>query len=195
MSEVKEFKIGSAKREEITALVAKVARPHKVRGPLDMRHTSKEGFYGAYERYLLDNGHTVFLSLETMEASVSSKPSPKSVRKFEQKEKRAEERAARKQERETKKAERAAKPKKAERKPKAEPKPKVEPVTGQAGWSNEEWARIQAIMAERKCSRSNAIKVLRGEQKKAEATTPAAQEPKKADQKPVDPLTTVKVYE
>jgi hypothetical protein len=47
------------------------------------------------------------------------------------------------------------------------------------GWSDSEWARIQAIMAEKKCTRKNAIRAFQKERLHAKL---------ESKQAPVDPL-------
>jgi len=66
---VKKINIGPAKRKAIDRLVREAAGTKRaIEAKLDCRYTSKEGVYGAYERYLLSDGRVpldksgVFLS-------------------------------------------------------------------------------------------------------------------------------------
>src|SRR3972149_2975049 len=98
---VKTFSIGPETRKKIDKLVREAAGTKRaVEAALDKRHTSKPGVYSAYERYLLSDGHTVFVSLETMKATVSDKPNRRAVAKLERQNRRRAARAARKQTRE-----------------------------------------------------------------------------------------------
>ncbi len=169
-------------RENELDRVRKVAgKSRKIDGVLQARRGNKK--YSNYAIYLLDDDSTVYVNLDGGEDHLSETPNKKAIKAFRQKEQRKLDRQA---DREQEQKERAAKPKaepkaKAPAKPKAEPKVKKAEPTGQQGWSDEEWARIQAIMAEKKCTRKNAIRQMRNEQaiKAADA---------QATRKPVDPL-------
>lgn len=125
MSETKKIAVGPAKREELDDIVRKAAKPNAVEAKLDSRYTYKdEGKvrWGAYERYLLSNGHTLYLNLQTKEASVSKEPDKFAQAKVAKREAKAAKRAAAKLAREEK-AKVKADAQKTE--PKAEPKPKA----------------------------------------------------------------------
>lgn len=141
MSETKTYKINSAKREEIDSLiraaVKKAATEKKwdltpaVEAALDRRYTERvpekkgEAAWTPYERFLLSNGHTVYVAIKTMAVSVSDKPDHRAVKKMEALERRKAERAARKKAREAKKA---VKP---ENEPKAKESKKAKAAKGQ----------------------------------------------------------------
>src|ERR1700722_18148844 len=77
VSESKKINITKAKREELDDIIRKAAKPDAVEARLDSRMTYRdEGkvTWQAYERYLLSNGHRLYLNLQTKEASVSNKP-------------------------------------------------------------------------------------------------------------------------
>ncbi len=180
-------------KQKETDLVNEYRGKHAVDGLLQARRGNKK--YSNYVIYILDNDATVFVNLDNGTGHLSEEPNKKAIKAFRAKEERKLARQQKKADREQEKAERAAKPK-AEPKAKAEraPKPKLKkaPVTGQAGWSNEEWARIQAIMAEKKCTRKNAIRAFQNERavKEADAkVTPAAEQKKVHD--PLAQATTV----
>ncbi len=98
-SEVKKYKI---QREKWDAIIRKAAKEAgtNVQAGLDKRYSSrptvkdangKVKTYGwsAYERYFLANGHTLFFSIDTEKASVSSKPDKYAQAKVEKREKLA----------------------------------------------------------------------------------------------------------
>ena len=161
-------------RENELDRVRKVAgKGRKIDGVLQARRGNKK--YSNYAIYLLDDDSTVFVNLDGGEEKdhLSETPNKKAIKAFRQKEERKLKRQA-----ERAKAEPKAK---APAKAVKAAKPKREEPKGQAGWSDAEWARIQAIMAEKKCTRKNAIRQMRNEQaiKAADA---------QATRKPVDPL-------
>src|SRR5271170_6362556 len=96
MSTVKKFNVGPATRERYDKIIREAAKPNAVEAKLGSRYTSKEGVYGAYEHYLLSNGHTLFFSLDTENANVSKKPNKFAQAKVEKREKRKADRAAKK---------------------------------------------------------------------------------------------------
>jgi hypothetical protein len=120
MSKTKTYKIHSAKREEIDSLiraaVKRAATERKweltpaVEAALDRRFTErvpeKKGAVGwiPYERFLLSNGHTVYVNIKSMRVTVSEKPDHRAIKKVEALVRRKAERAARKEAREAKKA-------------------------------------------------------------------------------------------
>jgi len=126
VSETKHVQFGPAAQKELDNVVRKLAQEQKsaVDAELDRRTSYKdEGKvqWGAYARFLLSNGHTVYVNLRTMEGSVS-----KEVDKFAQA--KVEKRLAKQK----KRAERlAAKEAKAAAE-KAEDKPKPESAKGKA---------------------------------------------------------------
>jgi hypothetical protein len=76
MSQTKHVAFGEAKQKELDSVVRKLAQEQKaaVEAELDRRLSYRdEGKvqWGAYARFLLSNGHTVFVNLRTMEGSVS----------------------------------------------------------------------------------------------------------------------------
>jgi hypothetical protein len=199
------------KRAAIDRKIEEAIGRLKIRSKLDFRYSEGKN-WKPYERYLLSNDHTIFVNLaaDPVTVKVSEEPDKKAVRKVEQKEKRAEERAARKQEREAKKAERAAKPK-TEKKPKAERKaaaPKADKKPRTSKFTPEREKRIAEIIAERGCSRGNAIRALWNEEAVKEADNKlvdnvvknAAEDQELKDQAvtrrvPHDPLASAKMYE
>lgn len=161
-----------AKQEKVDALVREtVGKGRAIEGLLQSRIGHEK--YVNYQIYLLDNDGTVYVNLDNMTAHLSKEPNKKLIKAFRDKEERKL-----KEQREGK----------APAKPKVVKKPKAKKAapTGQAGWSDEEWARIQVIMAEKKCSRGNAIRQMRNEQaiKSADAQVTPKAEPKKVH----DPL-------
>lgn len=128
MSETKIYKITPAKREEIDGLIRAAVKKAAtengwsptpaVEAALDKRYSEriaeKEGdvAWAPYERYLLSNGHTVYVGIKSMSVSVSDKPSKLAIQRAKAKTQRAADRAERKakrdaavQAREAKKAE------------------------------------------------------------------------------------------
>jgi hypothetical protein len=120
MSATKTYKINPSKREEIDnlirAAVKKAATERKwdltpaVEAALDRRYTErvpeKKGDVGwiPYERFLLSNGHTVYVNIKGMAVTVSEKPDHRAIQKVDALARRKAERAARKKAREAKKA-------------------------------------------------------------------------------------------
>jgi hypothetical protein len=103
MTESIKVNITKAKREQIDALVRAAAKPHAVEAPLDKRHTNKPGKYTAYERFLLSNGHTVYVNLadpSEPKVTVSAKPDKFAQGKVEKAERKKAQRAERKAKRE-----------------------------------------------------------------------------------------------
>ncbi len=96
MSTVKQFNVGPATRGRYDKIIREAAKPNAVEERLGCRYTSKEGSYGAYERYLLSNGHTLFFSLDTEKASVSKEPDKFAQAKVEKREAKAKKRLERK---------------------------------------------------------------------------------------------------
>jgi|SRR5580704_3002023 hypothetical protein len=121
-NETKHVQFGEAKKKELDATARKLALEHKSPIIADLeRRTSyrDEGKpqWHAYARFLLEDGHTIYVNLRTMEGSVSAKPNKWAVAKHEKQVKKAAAREAAK----------AAKLIKAETK-KAEPKAKAKTV-------------------------------------------------------------------
>jgi hypothetical protein len=101
MSETKHVKFGEAQQKELDNVVRKLAASRKVavEAELDRRLSYRdEGKvqWGAYARFLLADGHTVYVNLRTMEGSVSKKPDKFAQAKVEKAERRKKERAERK---------------------------------------------------------------------------------------------------
>lgn len=79
-----------AKRNSVDNLVREAVKEkfghvEPIVSELDKRFSSKtkdgKKVYGAYMRFLCENGHTVFVNLDEMEASVSEKPNAHAVGK------------------------------------------------------------------------------------------------------------------
>jgi hypothetical protein len=122
VSETKHVQFGEAKQKELDNVVRKLAQEHKaaVEAELDRRLTYRdEGKvqWGAYARFLLSNGHTVYVNLRTMEGSVSKEVDKFAQAKVEKRAAKAAKRAAAK----------LAREEKAKVKAKAEPKVKKAP--------------------------------------------------------------------
>ena len=160
-------------KQKETDLVNEHRGKHAVDGVLQARRGHEK--YVNYAIYLLDNDTTVYVNLDNGTAHLSEEPNKKAIKAFRQKEERKLERQSEKADRVQERTEKAAKTKAAK-------KAKVVKPTGQAGWSDAEWARIQEIMAEQKCDRRKAIIAFRNERQKAVAKSKA--EPKKVH----DPL-------
>ena len=136
MSDSKKLNIGQARRKELDDIIRKAAQAAgtAVESALDKRHTYKdegEVRWQAYERYLLSNGHTLFINLVSKAASVSKQPDKFAQAKVEKRAAKLAKRAERKAAREAKAAKSqpvtvsAAKP---EPKPKATTKGKAAKV-------------------------------------------------------------------
>jgi hypothetical protein len=118
MSETKRVQFGEARQKELDNVVRKLAAGHKaaVEAALERRLTYRdEGKirWNAYARFLLSDGHTIYVNLRTMEGSVSAKPdryAQAKIAKREAKAKKASERKAAK-EAKTEKAVKADDPK------------------------------------------------------------------------------------
>jgi hypothetical protein len=108
-----------AVRRKIDEAVSAAAGKHAIVAALDKRHTGKVGTYAPYERYLLEGDFTVFVSLDTFKASMSSKPDRFAAGRVEKRQKRAEKAAARKAAKEAKAAEPSKAPKTKATKPEA----------------------------------------------------------------------------
>lgn len=137
MSESKHVAWSEAKQKQLDNVVRKLAQERKaaVEAELDGRKSYRdEGKvrWQAYQRFLLSDGHTVYVNLQTMEGSVSTKPDKYAQAKVEKREKANAKREARKAELAAKKAEqKQAKPEPKAKQPKvkkvkAEAKPKAE---------------------------------------------------------------------
>jgi hypothetical protein len=88
----KRIQFGEAKQKELDNVVRKLAQGHKaaVEAELERRLSYQdEGKvrYQAYARFLLSDGHVVFVNLRTMEGSVSAKPNMRAKGKVERREK------------------------------------------------------------------------------------------------------------
>jgi hypothetical protein len=99
--ETKHVQFGDAKKKELDNVARKLAasRNAAVEAELDRRLSYRdEGKvqWGAYARFLLSDGHTVYVNLRTMEGSVSKKPDKFAQAKVEKAERRKKERAERK---------------------------------------------------------------------------------------------------
>ena len=158
-----------------------------VEGNLDFRYTEGKN-WKPFQRFLLENGHTVFVSnwQDEINVTVSEKPAPKnspSVRRFHQKQQRALDRQQREADREQEKAERAAKPK-SEPKAKA---PRKRKADAKSAYTPAREARIKAIIEETGGTRKEAIRQL---WKEEEAAAPKAESKKVHD--PLAQATVVK---
>lgn len=127
-SETKHVQMNERQQKELDKVLRKIAQERKVAVEADLdsrlsyRDAEKKGdvSWGAYSRFLLSDGHTVYVNLRTMQASVSKTPDKFAQAKVEKrlaKQKKASERKAAK---EAKAAE-----VKATVKPAEEPKPKA----------------------------------------------------------------------
>lgn len=180
-AEVKTINIGPAKRAEIDdnirkAVKEKFGKVHAVASHLDRRYTERastgKAGWKPYERFLLDNGHTVFVSLSTFNVTVSESVDKKAQAKISARTERLAASAEKKAEREAKKAAapkvvKAAKAPKAKKAVKKLKAAKVEPkaqVKSRSSWSPEDETRIAAIMVEKGCTRGNAVRQFRNEQ-------------------------------
>lgn len=191
------FEMTPALRKRIDNLIRAAIGPKvAVEGALDRRYSNRKGdaekkiaAWTAYERYLLSSGHTVYVSLANPnepKVTVSEKVDKHAQAKVEKRAARAERKA-------TRLAAKAAVKAKAKPAVKAEPKAKqdivctppvnvieepkaVKPRKSKFDAGDE--ARIQAIISERKCTRSNALKQLNNEKAvaaaDAQAKTPLA---------------------
>jgi hypothetical protein len=109
MSETKHVQFGEAKQKELDNVVRKLAQGHKaaVEAELERRLSYRdEGKvrYQAYARFLLSDGHTIYVNLKTMEGSVSKKPNKHEIAHQEKREARAAKREERRAAAEQKKA-------------------------------------------------------------------------------------------
>jgi hypothetical protein len=91
MSETKHVKFGEAQRKELDSVVRKLASGRKaaVEAALERRLSYRdEGKvqWTAYARFLLSDGHTVYVNLRTMEGSVSKEPDKFAQAKVEKRE-------------------------------------------------------------------------------------------------------------
>jgi len=119
MSKTKKIEISPALRKQIDQAIREVRGNAAVEAPLDHRYSSRKGGDGeaswqAYERYLLSDGHTVYVSLNTMKATKSAKPDKHAQAKVEKRRAREAKRAERKAAREAKKAAKESEAKKNE---------------------------------------------------------------------------------
>jgi hypothetical protein len=96
-NETKHVQFGEAKQKQLDDVVRKLAHEQgplvAVEAELDRRLSYREEGkvqWGAYARFLLSNGHTVYVNLRTMEGSVSKTPDKYAQAKVE---KRAERKA------------------------------------------------------------------------------------------------------
>lgn len=116
-NEAVKFTITEGRREAIDNLIRKEAKAKfgvwpGIDAPLDHRYTNREGNaekkiagWSGYERYLLGNGHTVYVGLTNPSepsVSFSEKPDTRAQKKVEAKKKREAARAERKAVREVK---------------------------------------------------------------------------------------------
>ena len=172
----KKVQIGEVKREEIDKVVRKLARSQGpevvVLNKIQSRYTYKDegkNQYQAYERFVLSNGHTIYVNLRDVEkASVSKEPDKWALGKYEKQLAKQEKRSALKAAKEAKAAERKTVKIKATTQlpiipfdPKASTLP--EPKRS-SKFTQEQADRIDAIMEHRGCTRPNAIKVLHNEE-------------------------------
>jgi hypothetical protein len=119
MSKAKKIEITPALRKQIDQAVREVRGNAAVEAPLDHRYSSRKGSDGeaswqAYERYLLSDGHTVFVSLDSMKASKSAKPDKHAQAKVAKRRAREAKRAERKAARDAEKAAKESEAKKTE---------------------------------------------------------------------------------
>jgi hypothetical protein len=102
MSETKKVQFGEAKKKELDNVVRKLAAERKaaVEVELDRRLSCcDEGKvqWSAYARFLLSDGHTVYVNLRTIEGSVSKKPDKYAQAKVEKRAAKAAKRAGKRQ--------------------------------------------------------------------------------------------------
>jgi hypothetical protein len=136
-TETKHVPMGPKQQEQLDKLLRGIAKERKVAIEADLdsrlsyRDAEKKGdvSWGAYSRFLLSDGHTVYVNLRTMEASVSKEVDKFAQAKVEKRLAKQKKRAERKAAQEAKAAaKKAATVKKAdEPKPAAEPKAKKAP--------------------------------------------------------------------
>jgi len=99
MSQTKHVKFGKAEQKRLDDVVRKLAAQQNaaVEAQLERRLSYRdEGKvqWLAYTRFLLSNGHTIYINLKTMEGSVSKKPDKYAQAKVEKREKKAAARTA-----------------------------------------------------------------------------------------------------
>jgi hypothetical protein len=117
VSETKHVQFGEAKQKELDNVVRKLAQERKaaVEAELDRRLTYRdEGKvqWQAYARFLLSDGHTIYVNLRTMKGKVSKEVDKFAQGKVAKREAKAAKRAAAKLAREEKAKVKAAEPKK-----------------------------------------------------------------------------------
>ena len=134
-TETKHVSMGPKQQEQLDKLLRGICKERKVavEADLDSRLSYRDGekgeaSWGAYSRFLLSDGHTIYVNLRTMEASVSKEVDKFAQAKVEKRLAKQKKAAARKEAAEAKAiAKAAADAKKADEKPKAEPKAKKAP--------------------------------------------------------------------
>jgi hypothetical protein len=99
MSETKHVRFGKAEQKRLDDVVRKLAAEQNaaVEAQLERRLSYRDDGkvqWLAYIRFLLSNGHTIYINLRTMEGSVSKKPDKFAQAKVKKREKKAAARAA-----------------------------------------------------------------------------------------------------
>jgi hypothetical protein len=151
-----EVKVGPETRKKIDKLVNEAAGKRAIVAALDRRYTGKTGSFGPYERYLCSDFFTVYVSLDTFKATLSSKPDRHAEAKYDRREKKAEARAARKE---------VTKAKAAKAIPVVQYDPSLSTLTGgsmrkeRLGKMDE--AAVKSIIASKQCTRKAAIAFLK----------------------------------
>jgi hypothetical protein len=159
VSETKHVHFGEAKQKELDNVVRKLAQERKaaVEAELDRRLTYRdEGKvqWQAYARFLLSDGHTIYVNLRTMEGKVSKEVDKFAQGKVAKREAKAAKRAEKKAAREAKKASVPA----VKFDPKA-PTLETTPSKKRIKLTEADLAAIAAIVEERSCTRANALKI------------------------------------
>ena len=119
MSETKHVAMNAKQQEQLDQILRVIAKERKVaiEADLDSRlsyrdkdpKNPKAASWDCYSRFLLSDGHTVYVSLRTMKASVSAKPDKFAIAKVEKRLARQKKDADRKAVKEANAAEKAAK--------------------------------------------------------------------------------------
>ena len=134
MCDTKHVAMNAKQQEELDKVLRGICKERKVavEADLDTRLSYRErdeknpkaASWGAYSRFLLSDGHTVYVNLRTMEASVSKEVDKFAQGKVAKRLARQKKVADRKAAKEAKAAAKAAEPTVKADKPAAEPKPK-----------------------------------------------------------------------
>jgi hypothetical protein len=105
VSETKHVAMNKAQQAQLDSILRGVCKDRKcaVEADLDSRLSyrlkdadkPKQAVWEAYSRFLLSDGHTVYVALRTMKASVSSKPDKFAIAKVEKRLARQKKKAAR----------------------------------------------------------------------------------------------------